>query len=138
MRSSNEARSETQPAGVSPEVARQLAHQLDHSAVLSFVSQARRYFFRRSCGSGGAVVASTWPRPAAFATFSNAKAIPTSLPSSHARPINWMLIGWPWLLYPAGKATVGIPLAALGVSRRPKLPLLPPPSFRLMSLRSPG
>jgi hypothetical protein len=28
-----------------PEVARQLAHQLDHTAVLPFVSQARRYSF---------------------------------------------------------------------------------------------
>src|SRR3977135_2921798 len=31
-----------------------------------------------------------------------------------------------------------MPFAALGVSRRPKLALLPPPSFRLMSLSNPG
>ena len=38
----------------------------------------------------------------------------------------------------AAGITFHTPFAALGVSRRPKLPLLPPPSFRLMSLNSPG
>ena len=56
-------------------------------------------------GPGGALCARAYANPTSFA-------------SSHARPRSWMAVGCPCVSTPAGITIVGLPVAALGVSRR--------------------